>query len=70
MSKSHFSPSGEKNTVEFNNSNNSNSESDNGKSSNINYSGGNKSGKTNSIPGFELIGGLTCLYGGWRLRKR
>jgi YVTN family beta-propeller protein len=42
----------------------------NGSGSNINNSGGNKLSKTNSAPGFGLLGGLTCLYGGWRLRKK
>jgi hypothetical protein len=37
--------------------------------SEVNNSNENKSGKTNSVPGFEL-GGLICLYGGWRLRKK
>lgn len=37
---------------------------------NSNSSSGNKPSKTNSIPGFELLGGLTCLYGRWKLRKR
>jgi YVTN family beta-propeller protein len=49
---------------EFNNSNYSDSESENGSSSN-----GNKSRENNSAPGFGLLGGLTCLYGGWKLRK-
>lgn len=56
----------EKNVVEFNNSNNNtNSESDNGISS-----GENESNKNDSIPGFGLLGSLTCIYGGWKLRKK
>ena len=53
-----------KNAVEFNNSNNSDSESDNGSSSS-----GNESSENNSTPGFGLLGSLTSLYGGWKLRK-
>lgn len=33
-------------------------------------SNGNKTSKNNSIPGFGSLGGLACLYGGWRLRKK
>lgn len=47
------------------NNTNNNSESDNGSSSGI-----NESSKNNSTPGFGLLGSLTCLYGGWRLRKK
>lgn len=39
-------------------------------SSNINNSNGNKSSKTNSAPGFGLLGVLTCLCGGWKLMKK
>ena len=53
-----------KNAVEFNNSNNSDFESDNGSSSS-----GNESSENNSTPGFGLLGSLTSLYGGWKLRK-
>lgn len=38
--------------------------------SNINDSNENKSSKVNSTPGFELLGSLVCLYGGWKLRKK
>lgn len=38
--------------------------------SNINDSNENKSSKINSTPGFELLGSLVCLYGGWKLRKK
>lgn len=31
---------------------------------------GNESSKNNSTPGFELLGSLTCLYGGWKLKKK
>jgi hypothetical protein len=31
---------------------------------------GGKPSKTNSTPCFSLLGGLTCLYGGWKLRKK
>lgn len=67
------STSGEKSTVELNNSNTNNSENsepNNGSSSDVNNSGGNKSSKNNSAPGFGLLGSLTCLYGGWRLSKK
>ena len=46
------------------------SKSNNESISNIRNSSGNKSGKTNSVPGFGLLGGLACLYGGWKLRKK
>ena len=58
-------PSEEINTVELNNSKKNDSESDNGSSSNE-----NESSKNNSTPGFGLLGSLTCLYGGWKLRKK
>ncbi len=45
--------------TESNNSDNSDSESDTD----------DKPSKNNSIPGFGLLGSLTCLYGGWKLRK-
>ena len=38
--------------------------------SNISDSKGNKSSKVNSTPGFELLGSLVCIYGGWKLRKK
>lgn len=61
---------GNKNTIELNNSSNSSSGLNKGSSSNMSNSVGNKSNKTNSSPGFGLLGSLTCLYGGWRLRKK
>lgn len=57
--------SGEKSTGENNNLSNNDSESDNESNSS-----GDKSDENNSAPGFGLLGGLTCLYGGWRLRKK
>ncbi|WP_292379721.1 hypothetical protein [Methanosarcina sp. UBA289] len=45
---------------EPNNSSINESESDNG----------GKPSKNNFIPGFGLLGSLTCLYGGWKLRKK
>ncbi|MFY1110660.1 MAG: hypothetical protein AB3K77_03120 [Methanosarcinaceae archaeon] len=57
--------SGEKSTGETNNSSNNDSESDNESSSSE-----EKSNENNSAPGFGLLGGLTCLYGGWRIRKK
>jgi len=65
VDETNLSSSEEKNAVELNNSNNNNSESDNG-----NSSSGNESSKNNSTPGFGLLGGLTCLFGGWKLRKK
>jgi hypothetical protein len=65
-----LSISGEKSTGELNNSKNSDSEPDNENSSKVNSSGGNKSSENKSAPGFELLVGLTCLYGGWKLRKK
>ena len=57
--------SGEKNNGEINNLNNNDSESANKSSSS-----GDKSSENNSTPDFGLLGSLTCLYGGWRLRKK
>ncbi|WP_394339063.1 hypothetical protein [Methanosarcina sp. UBA289] len=37
---------------------------------NNNNSSGDKPSKNNSTPGFSLLGSLTCLYGGWKLRKK
>jgi hypothetical protein len=48
----------------LNNSSSNNSDSD---SSSANY---NKSSKNNPAPCFGLLGGLFCLYGGWKLRKK
>lgn len=45
--------------IESNNSENSDSESDTD----------GKPSKNNSTPGFGLLVSLTCLYGGWKLRK-
>lgn len=61
----------EKNVIELNNSNNnSNNDIINSKSDNGSNSSGNESSKNNSTPGFGLLGGLACLYGGWRVRKK
>lgn len=65
-----LSTSGEKSTGELNSLTNNDSNSINESISNISNSSGNKSSKINSIPGFELLGSLTCLYGGWKLRKK
>jgi hypothetical protein len=53
----------EENNGKLNNSTNS----DSGKSSS---SGEGKSSAVSYIPGFGLLGGLTCLYGGWKLRRK
>ncbi len=65
--ETNISSSEEKNAVELNNSNNNtnNPESDNDSSPGV-----NESSEISSIPGFGLLGSLTCLYGGWRLRKK
>lgn len=55
-----FTTSEEESITESNNSSNSDSESDTG----------SKPSKNNSIPGFGLLGSLTCLYGGWKLRRK
>jgi hypothetical protein len=49
----------EENTVELNNSSKSDSKSDNKDEMN----------KTNSIPGFELLGSFVCLCGGWKFKR-
>ncbi|MFV8414589.1 hypothetical protein [Methanosarcina mazei] len=53
-----------------NNSNNIDSGSNNGSRSNGSNSVGNEPSKSNSAPGFGLLGSLTCLYGGRKLRKK
>lgn len=49
---------------------NNDSNSVNESISNASDSNGNKSNKVNSTPGFELLGSLVCLCGGWKLRKK
>jgi hypothetical protein len=61
-----LSASNEKNAVEFRNS----SETEKEISSKINNSSRSESNKNKSAPGFGLLGSLSCVYGGWRLRKR
>ncbi len=72
--KKYFSPnnstSGDKNIVEFNNSNTNDSKFLNENISNLNSSSGKKSSKNSSTPGFGLLGGLICLFGGWKLKKK
>lgn len=60
----------EKSTAELNNSKNDDSKPFSKNSLNINNSNGNESSKVNPTPGFGLLAGLTCLYGGWRLGKK
>lgn len=55
-----FTTSEEESITEPNNSNNSDSESNTE----------DKPSKNNSTPGFGLLGSLTCLYGGWKLRRK
>ncbi|WP_292372999.1 hypothetical protein [Methanosarcina sp. UBA411] len=52
--------SSEKNTTELNNTNINDSE----------FNNEDKPSKIKSTPGFGLLGSLTCLYGGWKLRKK
>lgn len=59
VEQTNLSTSKEENNEKLNNSSNNNSESDGGRSS-----------ENNSTPGFGLLGSLTCLYGGWKLRKK
>lgn len=65
-----LSTPGEKGIGELNSSNNNDSNSINESISNVKNSSGNKPSTTNSAPGFGLLGSLTCLYIGWRLRKK
>ncbi|MPM66912.1 hypothetical protein SDC9_113825 [bioreactor metagenome] len=60
-----LSAAGEKNTGELKSSSNNDSESNNGSNPDA-----DKSGENNSVPGFGLLGSLTCLYGEWKLRKK
>jgi YVTN family beta-propeller protein len=60
-----LSSSEEINAVELNNSKINNSESDNDS-----ISGENEPSKNNSTPGFGLLGSLTCLYAGWKFKKK
>ncbi|MDQ1255329.1 MAG: hypothetical protein QG646_4608 [Euryarchaeota archaeon] len=56
-----FIPTSEKEAMtEPNDSNNSDFESDTD----------DKPSKNDSVPGFGLLGSLTCLYGGWKLRRK
>ncbi len=64
LEKTNLSSSEEKKAVKFNGLNN-NSELDNASSPSE-----NDSSKNNPTPGFSLLGSLTCLYGGWKLRKK
>jgi len=66
---SNLSISKEKNTGRLNDSNDD-SEPNNGNISNVNSSSENNSSKNNSTPGFSLLGGLICLYGGWKFSKK
>ncbi|MDQ1276293.1 MAG: hypothetical protein QG610_1869 [Euryarchaeota archaeon] len=67
---SNLSASEEENTIKSNSSttNDSNIISEN--ISSVNNSNENKSNVTSSTPGFELLGSLTCLYMGWKLRRK
>ena len=65
VEETNLSSSDEKNAIKLNNSNNNNYESDNDSSSS-----GNESSKNNSTPGFGLLSGLACLFGGWKFRKK
>lgn len=56
--------------IELPNSTINDSNSINESTLNTSNSSENKSSKINSIPGFELLGSLICLYGGWKLRKK
>ena len=69
VEEANLSSSEEKKAVEFNNSNNSSESDNNSESGNDSSSSGNESSK-NSTPGFSLLGGLICLYGGWKFRKK
>lgn len=74
INEKYFSPnnsiSGDKNIVEFNNSNTNDSKSLYKNSSDLISSSGNESSKNNSTPGFGLLGGLACLFGGWKFGKK
>lgn len=61
-----LSASNEKNAVELRNS----SETEKEISSKVNNSSRSELNKNKSAPGFGLLGSLSCVYGGWRLRKR
>lgn len=67
---SNLSASEEENTVESNSStiNDSNIISEN--ISSVNNSNEIKSNVTSSTPGFGLLGSLTCMYIGWKLRRK
>jgi hypothetical protein len=57
-------------TANLSSSGENNAEGINESSSNVNKSDENRSNKTNSSPGFGLLGGLACLFGVWRLKKK
>lgn len=61
--ETNLSVAGKQRAGELNNSNNNNSDN----------SGSSAEGNSSAVrysPGFELLGSLTCLYGGWNLRKK
>ncbi|AKB83249.1 hypothetical protein MSBR3_2671 [Methanosarcina barkeri 3] len=65
VKQTNLSTSKEENNEKPNNSSSNNSESDNDSNPSE-----NDSSKNNSTPGFGLLGNLTCLYGGWKLKKK
>jgi hypothetical protein len=67
---SNSSISEEKNTGELNNLSKNDLKPFSENNSKINNSNGDKSSRNNFIPGFELLGGLVCLYGGWRFKRK
>ena len=65
VEETNLSSSEEISAVELNDSKINNSDSGSG-----NISGENEPSKNNSTPGFGLLGSLTCLYAGWKFRKK
>jgi DNA-binding beta-propeller fold protein YncE len=70
VEETNFLSSEEKNTVKLNNSNDNSNNNNDSESDNVSSSSENRSSKNNSTPGFGLLGGLTCLFGGWKLKKK
>lgn len=67
---SNSSISEEKNIGELNNLSKNDLKPFSENNSKINNSNGDKSSRDNFIPGFGLLGGLVCLYGGWRFKRK
>lgn len=67
---SNMSASEKENLTELSNSSNNGSDLLNESGSKLNSSNESQSSKKNSAPSFGLLGSVTCLYVGWKLRRK